>query len=77
MPWTGENCSKCKRRMNVTFDVPEDVWRKATLNRWRLLCPQCFDLEAEKAGVSYEFEKLAGESWSERKRCDGTRKRRR
>ena len=25
------------------------------LNRWRKLCPSCFDIEAEKAGVRYSF----------------------
>ena len=30
------------------------------LNRWRRLCPSCFDAEAEKAGVRYSFTELEG-----------------
>jgi hypothetical protein len=58
--------------MNVSFEVPEDVWRKVVLNRWRLLCPQCFDIEAEQACVAYEFGKLQSETWSQRKQYEGT-----
>jgi hypothetical protein len=36
------------------------------LNRWRRLCPGCFDVEAEKAGVRYSFVDLDGVSWSDR-----------
>jgi len=36
------------------------------LNRWRRLCPGCFDVEAEKAGVRYSFVDLDGMSWSDR-----------
>ena len=63
--WSGETCAKCKRRMNVTFSVPPEVWRTVVLNRWRVLCPQCFDLEAEKAGVKYAFENLEGTTRSD------------
>jgi hypothetical protein len=30
------------------------------------LCPGCFDMEAEKAGVRYSFVELDGMSWSDR-----------
>jgi hypothetical protein len=31
-----------------------------------VLCPSCFDAEAEKAGVRYSFTNLEGQSWSDR-----------
>jgi hypothetical protein len=36
------------------------------LNRWRKLCPSCFDLLAEQAGVHYKFVHLEGQAWSDR-----------
>jgi hypothetical protein len=36
------------------------------LNRWKKLCPSCFDMEAEKAGAAYKFSHLEGMSWSDR-----------
>lgn len=36
------------------------------LNRWRSICPSCFDVEAEKAGVKYLFTDVELQSWSER-----------
>ena len=49
----------------MIFEVPEEVGRKVVLNRWRL-CPQCFYIEAGNAGSAYEFERLEGDSWSQR-----------
>ena len=34
------------------------------LNRWRNVCPSCFDAEAERAGVRYEFVDVGAMSWS-------------
>ena len=34
---------------------PDKAWRLVVLNRWRNICPSCFDTEAEKAGVRYKF----------------------
>lgn len=66
MVWTGASCGKCRRRMNIRYDVvPPEAWRTVVLNRWRLLCPQCFDLEAQQAGVAYSFANLEAMSWSE------------
>ena len=51
----------------MSFRVePEEAWKTVVLNRWRRLCPGCFDIEAEKAGVRYSFVDLDGMSWSER-----------
>jgi len=36
------------------------------LNRWRKVCPSCFDTEAEKEGVRYKFTDVEAVSWSER-----------
>ena len=53
--------------MPIAFRVePEEAWRAVVLNRWRTLCPSCFDVEAEKAKVRYTFTDLEGQSWSDR-----------
>ena len=62
-----DSCNKCKRVNPVTFAVePEEAWRTVVLNRWRRVCPSCFDAEAEKAGVRYSFANLEAMSWSDR-----------
>lgn len=62
-----ETCSKCNRRKVVAYHVePESAWTTVVLNRWRILCASCFDIEAEKAGVRYTFTDLEAQSWSER-----------
>ena len=45
---------------------PEAAWKTVVLNRWRILCPSCFDAAAERAGVRYSFTELEGQSWSDR-----------
>jgi hypothetical protein len=60
-------CQKCQRRHVVDYRVePEEAWRTVVLNRWRILCPSCFDLMAEQAGVHYRFAEVEAVSWSER-----------
>jgi hypothetical protein len=49
----------------VSFE-PEEAWRTGVLNRWRKICPSCFDIEAEKAGVRYTFTDVEAMSWSDR-----------
>ena len=62
-----DTCDKCKNASPVSYRVePEAVWKMVVLNRWRKLCPGCFDVEAEKARVPYRFVELEGMSWSER-----------
>jgi len=62
-----DTCAKCKNASPVGFRTePEAAWKTVVLNRWRRLCPGCFDVEAEKAGVRYSFIDLDGMSWSER-----------
>ena len=78
MAWDGDNCSKCKQRICVTYQVePAEAWKNVVLNRWRLLCPACFDIEAERAGVQYEFASLSGITWSQTANWRGSKKRRR
>ena len=63
----GNTCDRCKRNNPIDFQVvPEEAWRTVVLNRWKKLCPSCFDSEAEKAGVAYKFAGLEGMSWSDR-----------
>ena len=39
-------CDKCRRRSPVSFMVePEEAWRTVVLNRWRDVCPSCFDAD--------------------------------
>ena len=60
-------CSRCGRRNPISFTVePKEAYRTVVLGRWRLICPSCFDAEAEKAGVRYSFADLDGMSWSDR-----------
>jgi hypothetical protein len=60
-------CDKCRRRNVVSFQVePKDAWRTVVLNRWRTICPSCFDAEAERAGVRYQFVGVGAISWSDK-----------
>ena len=62
-----ETCSKCQRRKVIAYHAePESAWKTVVLNRLRVLCASCFDVEAEKAGVAYTFTSLEAQSWSER-----------
>jgi hypothetical protein len=59
-------CDKCRRRNVVSFKVePEEAWRTVVLNRWKSICPSCFDAEAERAGVRYHFTGVQATSWSD------------
>jgi hypothetical protein len=61
------HCQKCSLRNVVTFRIePEEAWALVVLNRWREICPSCFDQEAERAGVSYQFMDVEAVSWSDR-----------
>jgi hypothetical protein len=65
--YRADTCDKCKNASPVSFRVePEEAWKIVVLNRWRQLCPGCFDIEAEKASVRYSFADLDGMSWSDR-----------
>jgi len=65
--FSADTCDKCKRRNPIDFRVvPEEALRTVVLNRWRRLCPSCFDQMAEAAGVAYRFKGLEGTSWSDR-----------
>jgi hypothetical protein len=71
-------CAKCKGRNPVGFTVtPEEAFRAVVLNRWRIICPACFDAEAEKAGIRYSFGRLDGVSWSDRPAPSSRRSRKR
>ena len=62
----------------MSFRVePEQAFRTVVLNRWRHICPSCFDEEAEKAGVRYQFVDVDALSWSERRAPSNPYKRRR
>jgi hypothetical protein len=43
-------CEKCGRRNLVIFHVePKEAWRTVMRDRWKSICPSCFDAEAELA----------------------------
>jgi hypothetical protein len=53
--------SECAQRNPISYRVePEEAWKVVVLNKWRVLCPSCFDAEAENAGVRYSFTELGG-----------------
>ena len=64
-----EACSRCKRRNPVTFQVtPEEAWDIVVLNRWRSLCPSCFDELAEMVRVKFQFVGVVATAWPDRPR---------
>jgi hypothetical protein len=64
-------CEKCRRRNVISFHVePKEAWRTVVLNRWRAICPLCFDAEAERVGVRY---RLVGAGMNVVERQAGTR----
>jgi hypothetical protein len=59
------SCEKCGRRNLVTYRVgPKEAWGVVVRNRWKSVCPSCFDSEAEIAGVRYQFIGTRATSWS-------------
>jgi len=62
-----QHLRQVQARQPVSFTVePEEVWKTVVLNRWKKLCPSCFDLLAEQSGVAYSLRDLEGMSWSEK-----------
>jgi hypothetical protein len=61
-----QHCARCKRRMVVSYHVPEEVRRLVLLNRWKSgVCAECFDELAERGGIRYSFEDVSAMSWSD------------
>lgn len=76
--FTGPTCDRCKRRDVTTFSVnPPEAYNTVILNRWRTICPSCFDEEAERGRITYTFKDLEAQSWSERPGPRNVGKRRR
>jgi hypothetical protein len=70
-------CDKCKRANPIDYRVePEEAWKIVVLNRWRGLCPLCFDQLAGMARVKFSFTDVGATSWSDRP-VPQTRQRRR
>jgi len=62
-----DTCDKCKKRNPIAYRVePEDAWKLVVLNRWKKLCPSCFDQLAEAARIKYSFADVEAMSWSDR-----------
>ena len=63
--WPGEWCGRCDRRNIAAWAVINDLWDAVVKGRWNVLCPTCFDEEAQAAGVSYYFSEGSMLSWSD------------
>lgn len=63
--WRGEVCRRCQRRNPIGFSVSEDVWQRVVRGRWAVLCPTCFDEEAEAGGVAYRLDEVWPVSWAD------------
>lgn len=63
--WQGEVCKRCLRRNCIGFQVSDEIWNEVAGGRWNVLCPTCFDEEAELAGVAYRLEQVWPASWSD------------
>jgi len=49
-------CEKCARRDLVSYQKePQEVWRLFVQKRWRHICPNCFNGEAERVGIRFQF----------------------
>jgi hypothetical protein len=61
-----QHCARCKRRMVVSYHVPQEIKRLVLLGRWRTgVCASCFDELAEQGGIHYSFEDVSAMSWSD------------
>lgn len=60
----GETCKRCLRRNVIGFRVENSVWERVSQGRWGILCPTCFDEEAELLGVAYVFLEVFPVTWS-------------
>jgi hypothetical protein len=59
-------CDKCGRRNLVIFQVePKEACRTVVRDRWKSICPSCFDAEAELARVRFQFIGTRAVSWSD------------
>lgn len=64
-PWDAEVCKRCNRRNVIGFTVPDEIWSAVVRDRWNVLCPTCFDEEAQAANVRYSFSQLWPVTWQE------------
>ena len=55
-----------KKLLTRNFFAGEGEARAIVVDRWRKLCPSCFDIEAEKVGVRYKITEVEAVSWSDR-----------
>lgn len=61
----GEICKRCLRNVVIGFSVDDEIWDKVSAGRWNILCPQCFDEEAQRLHVEYRFGPVYPVSWSD------------
>ncbi len=63
--WPGEWCKRCQRRNNVAWSVSDELWTRVVAGRWNVVCPTCFDEEAQRASMPYSFGDSMLVSWSD------------
>lgn len=61
--WDGEWCMRHDGRNVIGFSVADDVWERVIRGRWNVVCPACFDEEAQAAGVPYSFTAIWPVTW--------------
>lgn len=64
MSWQGEVCKRCGKRNVIGYSVSDEIWEQVVKGRWNVLCPACFDEEAEIEEVSYFFFDFWHVTWS-------------
>jgi hypothetical protein len=62
---SGEQCKRCLRDVVIGFEVDDSIWEAVVKNKWNVLCPQCFDTEAQNCLIAYTFNALYPVSWSD------------
>lgn len=64
MSWRGEICKRCGRRNCIGFRVLDAIWSAVIRDRWNVVCPSCFDEEAEAVQIKYVFIETFAITWS-------------
>lgn len=65
--WPYETCYWCGRRNNIGYSVPDDIWLSVVGDESIVVCPTCFDEEAQLKGIKYTATDLCFITWGENK----------
>jgi len=61
--WPYESCRCCGERNVIGFLVMDEVWLAVTGDEDTIWCPACFDREAQRNEIKYNFLGLFPVSW--------------